>query len=500
MDIKTEVKKIIDIAAATNRQRTNVDIRDLLGFSFERVLLAASGRNGGVMAAESYKAAMAHVIDWLTSSRLRNEDWLSRLDDQGRPVKLMKFGTFEQMVNEADKATRKWRNEGHGVEPEVGSKAVHDAGDGYVIYRLSTPEALDHEGRLMGHCVGEGAYDYGLQSNFLAVYSLRDRFGKSHVTIEIDNVKDEVLQIKGKQNEPPKADYMRRLIGWKGVGQGMKIDKDELPARFAIDKKRGLIDLATMNPGDVFEGDLTFAFKAGEEHRVPIAEGVVVNGNISIRGDFDPLLWVLNGSSEMAELALPKALKVTGEIAVQSVRLDGCPVDARSFRARTCDIRSFPPAVKGNVVIEASSFSGEVRNVTFKDNVDIRDCRGLRIGEGAVFERGFTLKQCRKPSGMSVCTVVDIGEGSVFEGDVLLHASAITMRGDLSFGGNLKITECDDIRMPRALTVTKDLTLYWTTIDHWPEDHTTVGGQCVETELFVVDVEMARKYGTSLTP
>ena len=40
-----------------------------------------------------------------------------------------------------------------------GEESVMTFADGSRIVRLLTPEALDRESAMMGHCVGQGAYD-----------------------------------------------------------------------------------------------------------------------------------------------------------------------------------------------------------------------------------------------------------------------------------------------------------------------------------------------------
>lgn len=71
--------------------------------------------------------------------------------------------------------------------------------------------ALKFEGDTMGHCVGQYCDEVaGGDSN---IYSLRDRRGEPHVTIETkkdydDNGLERIVQIKGKQNEAPVAKYL----------------------------------------------------------------------------------------------------------------------------------------------------------------------------------------------------------------------------------------------------------------------------------------------------
>ena len=117
--------------------------------------------------------------------------------------------------------------EGHYLgEDNRGNPSVLDP-SGSVWSSASTPEealaqyrdaerrdalraALKFEGDTMGHCVGQYCDEVaGGDSN---IYSLRDRRGEPHVTIEtskdMDNGLDRIVQIKGKQNEAPVAKYL----------------------------------------------------------------------------------------------------------------------------------------------------------------------------------------------------------------------------------------------------------------------------------------------------
>ena len=82
---------------------------------------------------------------------------------------------------------------------------------------------LAQEGNQMGHCVG--GYCEGVAAGESRIFSLRDAKGKSHVTIEVnprlgedqvnmgggqwkDIATPDILQIKGKQNRAPNAEYL----------------------------------------------------------------------------------------------------------------------------------------------------------------------------------------------------------------------------------------------------------------------------------------------------
>jgi hypothetical protein len=88
--------------------------------------------------------------------------------------------------------------------------------------KLLTPESKDVEGEFMGHCVGGAGYENK------DIYSLWDSKNRSHVTIEADDNKKTIQQIKGKQNREPNEKYIPASIDFvaNAMMQGYKIQGD----------------------------------------------------------------------------------------------------------------------------------------------------------------------------------------------------------------------------------------------------------------------------------
>jgi len=88
--------------------------------------------------------------------------------------------------------------------------------------KLLTPESKDVEGEFMGHCVGGAGYENK------DIYSLWDSKNRSHVTIEADDNKKTIQQIKGKQNREPNEKYIPASIDFvaNAMLQGYKIQGD----------------------------------------------------------------------------------------------------------------------------------------------------------------------------------------------------------------------------------------------------------------------------------
>src|SRR6478736_3215467 len=64
---------------------------------------------------------------------------------------------------------------------------------------------------MLGHCVGQGAYDAAVKDRSRIIYSLRDARNKAHVTLDVRADRNELLQCRGKQNTPPVEKYMPQV-------------------------------------------------------------------------------------------------------------------------------------------------------------------------------------------------------------------------------------------------------------------------------------------------
>ena len=89
--------------------------------------------------------------------------------------------------------------------------------------KLLSPESKVVEGKFMGHCVGGPAY---VNKD---IYSLWDNKNRSHVTVESDDNKKTIQQIKGKSNKEPADRYLPASIDFvaNAMIQGYKVQSDE---------------------------------------------------------------------------------------------------------------------------------------------------------------------------------------------------------------------------------------------------------------------------------
>lgn len=193
-------------------------VEELAYLSLGRIALKECRRNIA-WCLEQDPTHVRHVIDWIVSAVANNAKWLSNLDDQGRPKKLMKFGSLEAMFAEADKAMRRALSKERASLGEGDESVFADDGGDYRIVRLKTPRALDTESGEMRHCVGQGGYDHRLADRDYLLLSLRDRRNYPHATIEVRA--NRIIQFRGKANHEPKAEYRDaavRLLDPHGIG------------------------------------------------------------------------------------------------------------------------------------------------------------------------------------------------------------------------------------------------------------------------------------------
>jgi hypothetical protein len=189
---------------------TNERLGELLAMCVGRLMLKAARKDSNWP--ELFRTEdIRHIADWLKGSIINDAEWLRKVDEQGRPLKLLKFSSMEGITKEADKTMRIEAQKLRNVILSEGDEEFHSSlSNGMYLVRLLTSTALDRESVEMQHCIGQGAYDELLDDEAFEFLSLRDRFGKAHATLEItDGV---ITQLQGKQNEPPIKEYIEALL------------------------------------------------------------------------------------------------------------------------------------------------------------------------------------------------------------------------------------------------------------------------------------------------
>lgn len=159
---------------------------------------------------ETLRGDITHIRDWIVSALKHKKDWIK----PDKPERLKKLSTMRDAKNAADKdmlkAAQRLAVKFKGVGDNDGDiEVVKTFEDGFAIVRLLTQTALQRESAMMNHCVGEGAYNDGLEGDNTIIYSLRDPKNEAHATIEVQG--NTMKQCKGKQDLPPVAKYFPYL-------------------------------------------------------------------------------------------------------------------------------------------------------------------------------------------------------------------------------------------------------------------------------------------------
>lgn len=172
-----------------------------------------------------HSADIRHVVDWLLNAQTEGHAWLANLDGQGYPKKLMKAGSLERLVHEADKGLRARKVADVALGPEDETFIV-DLGAGHTLVELLSPMALRKEGGIMRHCVGHGGYDWQLADPAWHLYSVRDQNGAPLATLEIHG--SAVRQFRGPKNADPSPAVIDLVSGiadgwgWLGLEEAAR--------------------------------------------------------------------------------------------------------------------------------------------------------------------------------------------------------------------------------------------------------------------------------------
>ena len=185
-------------------------------------------------------------------------DYFNSLSDREREKIVKKpYEQVEKEVEEWDIKLGKAKVKDRGLKEEKDYDIIGKDGD-YTWVKLKTKAAYECEGESMGHCVG--GYDPDNPENI--IISLWDKKGRPHVTIEMRdyNVEDyddrpggvgydleEIVQIKGKANEPPAdkykditARFVKKWLDGAEFNDEAKSIKDLEPSRIVRDDGAGI--------------------------------------------------------------------------------------------------------------------------------------------------------------------------------------------------------------------------------------------------------------------
>jgi len=189
------------------------------------------------------------------SSKTRDDilhmvDYFNTLDERD----LDKLGKVPYA--EAVRQVREWdnkRNKTTGKKKEnpltedvdfkfMGKTYKSTEGEPLRFVQLITWPAFQFEGQVMQHCVKDGSY----KPNTHRIFSLYDSKNMPHVTLEIGKNKNEIRQIKGKQNREPDLKYQDATKKWI---------KDLLEQGYIVTGDGDNVDMVQYNNKYYFEDD-----------------------------------------------------------------------------------------------------------------------------------------------------------------------------------------------------------------------------------------------------
>ncbi|MBY3433240.1 hypothetical protein HFN89_03560 [Rhizobium laguerreae] len=520
-----------DIAEWLGEIAPDETVARLLGFSVGRLLL----REGlhWRHKAESHRLDVMHVSDWLRTAVAGNAQWLARVDEHGRPKKLMKFGTFREMAAEADKSMRIAIQKAGSVVVDPDHERLHTTlSDGYAMVEMLSVQALDRESSLMQHCIGNGGYDGDVQGDGFLLLSLRDPFGKPHATLRIDRGKAAVVEFQGKQNQPPTERYMvyvREFLRGSGLtfkhggetrlgmvqdvlGEWHRLDSlpDDLetmgslrlrgapvirmPSRLVVngdfeapawlDRLPDILHVSGEFMARSFPA-LTGGFKAG---RMTLEDGRNHTGLLPERLDVGNLTVI----SAHGTRIIPKRFEVTGSLSLKLNdwrQVSGDMKVGGTLGISMCTMRKWPGNIDcGGLDVNVDAplvFEGKlrVRGDLSVGNADVRFPSELRVSGNADFtDHGAGRDIAELPSRMFVAGDLDLGRCNIgcmprhleVGGDlVLTDAKFENLEGVKRVSGGLRIDGTEARRIPVGLTKVGGLWAAMSKLESLPEGFTT---------------------------
>lgn len=379
-----------------------------------------------------------HIADWLRAAIANDEPWLKNVDEHGRPKKLLKFGSVDAILREADKAMIKAAQKLRSVKLVDGDEEFVEMLEvGYYVVQLLTPAALDQESAEMQHCIGGGGYDRNLDDGEHNYFSLRDQNGKPHVTIEVENGR--LTQFQGKQNTFPVEKYRKLFVPF-------------------IKARHWHVDIPAGRLGYVVDihGNWSSIYD------LPVG--------LKVSGDLD-----LDGTDITS---LPDDLEVEGTLRISDTKVAVLPKGlsvGRHLIMSRANITSLPEGL----VIAGDLFLNETPITDLPADISVGGHLGLA---------GSLIKKL--PDGMRVngslflvgTPITVLPDGLSVRKHLMLTGSSITkLPAGLSVGGDLDLDVTPITDLPDGLRVGGDLNLCRTEISALPED-LKLGGRLMISE------------------
>lgn len=178
---------------------------------------------------------------------------------------------------------------------------------------IETKEGLDFEGDAMGHCLGKGAYDIRVQKKNIIIYSLRDKTGLPHLTVEYSSKDRSIKQASGRGNSLIHPKYYAHFLSL----------------------------LQVLNPESILLATLIVCVQRNGVWSI-IADNDLLKNVSSYRKD-DEIIWYgpLN-LSRIPVTLLPNKMDIRGRI--NATQEDIHSLEERHIKAQTLHVQSYLPA------------------------------------------------------------------------------------------------------------------------------------------------------------
>lgn len=211
---------------------------------------------------------------------------------------------------------------------EQDTKLVMDLGDGFKAVLLMTEDALDKESEYMGHCIGKGDYDKYIKTGKANIYSIRDKDGNPHATLEVKN--NEVSECTGKFNNrivDKYIPYVKKFVLTQGIIPGY-YDKG---LGLCTDIHGNVYDINHIPAKTVF---IHLDFSSMKMTEFPDLSSCEVKRNFICFGC--KFLTSLKGCPQKVE-------KIICSHCPSLISLEGCPKDVKSVCCLGCDNLKYIP-------------------------------------------------------------------------------------------------------------------------------------------------------------
>jgi hypothetical protein len=144
-----------------------------------------------------------YTIDKLDRNQLNHfADYLNTLPETSDLTRM----SYPQFLSKLQKWEKSFSKK---IDKSGEIKVIHQYTDGFKLVQILDKDGLRYEGSNMNHCVGD--YWKDVKQGTTAIYSIRDKENKPHVTIELDLAYKSIEQIQGKNNTPP-TKYIKYIL------------------------------------------------------------------------------------------------------------------------------------------------------------------------------------------------------------------------------------------------------------------------------------------------